>query len=81
MWLFEKVLEVTESIISSDRTMHHPHAFYNRVCAYNWLWNIDKVISEITYLLQLAPEYKDIILESEYLKSVLSNKYIKELLK
>jgi hypothetical protein len=81
MWLFEKVLEVTEPIISTDRTLHHPHAFYNRVCAYNWLWDIEKVISEITYLLQLAPEYKDIIIDSEYLESVLNNDIIKDLLK
>ncbi len=81
MWLFEKVLDVTETIISTDSTMHHSHAFYNRVCAYNWLWDIEKVISEITYLLQLAPEYKDIIIDSEYLESVLNNDNIKELLK
>ena len=80
MWLFEKVLEITEWIISSDRTMHHPHAFFNRVCAYNWLEDIEKVISEMTYLLQLAPEYKDIILESEYLESVTNNAVIKKLL-
>jgi hypothetical protein len=42
---------------------------------------MDKVITEITYLLQLAPEYKDIIIESEYLESVLSNEVVMELLK
>lgn len=81
MWLFEKVLEVTESIISGERTEHQPHALYNSACAHNWLNNIEKVVSEITYLLQLAPEYKDIILESEYLESVFNNPQIKKLLK
>lgn len=80
MWLYDKVLEVTESIISSERTKHQPHAFYNRACAYNGLGNKEKVISEIAYLLQLAPEYKDIILDSEYLESMLSNPSIKKLL-
>lgn len=80
MWLYEKVIEVTDSIISSERTKHQPHAFYNRACAYNWLGNTEKVISEISHLLQLAPEYKDVILESEYLESILNNTKIKKLL-
>lgn len=81
MWLYEKVIEVTESIITAERTQHQPHAFYNRACAYNWLGDIEKVISEMTYLLQLAPEYKDVILESEYLETVLDNPRIEKLLK
>jgi len=81
MWLFEKVLEVTETVISWERTKHQPNAFYNRACAYHWLWNIEKVISEISYLLQLAPEYKDIILESEYLEPILNDKRIINILK
>lgn len=80
LWLYDKVLEITESIISWEKTEHQPHALYNSACAHNWLKNMDKVVSEITYLLQLAPEYKDIILESEYLKSALTNAKIKKLL-
>jgi hypothetical protein len=38
------------------------------------------MISEMTYLLQLAPEYKDVILESEHLKTVLENPRLKKLL-
>lgn len=81
MWLYEKVLEVTESIVAGDRTKHQPHALYNRTCAYCGLGNIDSMITEMTYLLQLAPEYKDIILESEYLESALKNTKVKKLLK
>lgn len=81
MWLFEKVIEITESIISSDRTKHEPQALYTRICAYNWLWNLDKVIYEMWYLMQLSPDYKDIIIESEYLWSILNNTKIKEILK
>ena len=80
MGLFEKVIEITESIITSDRMKHQPHALYTRICAYNWLGNIDKVIYEMWYLMQLSPDYKDIILESEYLGDVLKNKKIKEIL-
>lgn len=81
MWLFEKVLEVTDNIIAWERTKHQPHAFYNRACAFNWLKNTEKVISEMTYLLQLAPEYKDFILESEYLEDIINNTRVKKLLK
>jgi hypothetical protein len=42
---------------------------------------MENVITEMTYLLQLAPEYKDIILESEYLEKSLNNSRIKKLLK
>lgn len=81
MWSYDKVLEVTEPIISGEITKHQPHALYNRACAYNWLWEMDKVISEITLLLQLAPEYRDIILESDHLELILNDSKIEELLK
>ena len=81
MWLYEKVLEVTEPIVSGDRTKHQPHAFFNRTCAYYGLKNIDNMVIEMTYLLQLAPEYKDIILESEFLSPALTNPKVKKLLK
>jgi hypothetical protein len=42
---------------------------------------MENVISEMTYLLQLAPEYKDIILESDDLEKSLSNTRIKKILK
>ena len=35
----------------------------------------------MTYLLQLAPEYKDFILESEYLEDIINNTRVKKLLK
>lgn len=81
MWLYNKVLEATESIVSWNRTEHQPHALYNRVCAYAWLNNMENVILELSYLLQLAPEYKEIVLESEYLVNILTNIKIKKLLK
>ena len=81
MWLFEKVLEVTEPIISWKRTKHQPHSLYIRACAYSWLGDINKVVSEIAHLLQLSPEYKDIIIESEYLESIINNPKIKKILK
>jgi hypothetical protein len=42
---------------------------------------MDKVISEVTLLLQLAPEYRDIILESDHLELILDDSRIEELLK
>lgn len=81
MWLYEKVLEVTDSIISWKRTKNQPHALFNRACAYLWLNDIDNVISTISYLVQLAPEYKDLIKESEYMESIIKNPKIKSILK
>jgi hypothetical protein len=67
--------------VTGDRTKHQPHALYNRTCAYCGLEDVENMITEMSHLLQLAPEYKDIILESEYLESVLKNAKVKKLLK
>ncbi|MEA3387084.1 MAG: hypothetical protein U9Q66_01525 [Patescibacteria group bacterium] len=55
-------------------------ALYVRICAFASLSETEKVISEMTYLIQLSPDYKDIILDSEYLINILSNKRIEEVL-
>jgi len=55
-------------------------ALYVRICAFASISETEKVISEMTHLIQLSPDYKDIILDSEYLVNILSNKKIKEIL-
>lgn len=80
MGLYEKVIESVDLILSGERTKHQPHALYNRACAYHGLWDITNVISDLNHLLQLAPEYKDVILESELLAPCLANKQIQDLL-
>jgi tetratricopeptide (TPR) repeat protein len=81
MWLFEQVIENSDQILSSDWLENQTHALYNRICSYLNIWEIDKAVSDINHLLQLSPEYKDIILESDHLSSVLSNAKIKKVLK
>ncbi len=81
MWLFEKTIEISDQILSSDSAENQQHALYNRICAYANLWDIDKAVSDINHLLQLSPEYKDIILDSPYLVDTLKNPKIKNLLR
>ena len=64
-----------------DWIENQAHALYNRICAYTNIWDKDKAVADINHLLQLSPEYKDIILESEYLGSILSDARVKKLLK
>lgn len=81
MWLYEKVIEITSIIISSERRKHLNHALFNRAAAYSQLEKIDNAINDLLSLLQIAPDYKDNILENKYFESMIKNHRIKELLK
>lgn len=81
MWLFEQVIETSSQILLLDWVKNQAHALYNRICAYSKLWEMDKAYSDINHLIQLSPEYKDIILESDHLSAILSDTKIKKLLK
>lgn len=81
MWLYEKVIETTESIVSWDRAKHQPHSFYNRACAYNMLWDLENCFFSLNNLLNISKDYKDMILSSEYLSNILDKPDFKELLK
>lgn len=81
MWLYEKVIEMSDIILNSWRTKHQPHALYNRACAYALLQELDKLIADLRHLMQLSPQYKDLILSSDYIYPFLKNPKIKEILK
>lgn len=81
MGLYEKVLETTDPIINWKRAKHQPHAFYNRACAFNKMEDTENCLSAINNLLHLAPDYKDIILWSNYLNNLSKNSKFKDLLK
>ena len=81
MWLYDKVLELSEWIISSERAKHQPQAYFNRTCAYALLEEDNNAIDSLTHLLNLAPDYKDSVLESPYLEGFITNWTVKKLLK
>ncbi len=81
MWLYDKVIEITDSIVSWDRAKHQPHALYNRACAFNCLDDKENAIAAINNLLSLAPDYREVIQDSEYLANLMKTAKVKELLK
>jgi hypothetical protein len=76
MWVYEKVIELTNLILASERTKHHPQALYNRACAFVSLWKNEDSLNDLTNLLNISPDYKDIVLESDYFKKII-NKVLK----
>lgn len=80
MWIYDKVIELSDDIISSDRTKHEAQAYFNKACANAMLLNNQDSIDNLTTLLNLAPDYKDSILESEYLVELLKEENIWDLL-
>ena len=81
MGLYEKVIEITSIIISSDRRKHMTQALFNRASAYAMLEKIDSTANDLSKLLQIAPDYRDHILENKYFEKVLKNQRIKEILR
>lgn len=81
MWLYEKVIETTESIIHSDRAKHQPQALFNRSLAFVAIWDTDNAIHALSDLLHLSPDYKDSVIDSKELLALTKNPRIKELLK
>lgn len=81
MWLYDKVIEITDPIVSWDRAKHQPHAFYNRACAFNALDDKDNAIWALNSLISLAPDYREVIQDSEYLNNLMKTAKVKELLK
>ncbi len=81
MWLHEKVIELTDPIVTWDRAKHQPHAFYNRACSFNAMGDKENAIAALNNLVTLAPDYRDMIQESEYLSNLMRNAKVKEILK
>lgn len=81
MWLYEKVIEITSIIISSERRKHLTQAIFNRACAYSQIEQIDNAINDLNSLLQLSPDYKNNISENKYFENILKNPRLKELLR
>lgn len=81
MWLYDKVIELTEPIVAWERAKHQPQAFYNRACAFNGMWDKENTILAINNLISLSPDYRETIQESEYLSNIMKNPKVKELLK
>ncbi len=81
MWLYEKVVDTCDLIMSSKRSELYPQAYFNRASAYNQLWKKENAISDLVYLLQLSPEYKWTIEKSEKLFSLLGDPRVKKVVK
>ena len=81
MWLYDKVIELTEPIVAWERAKHQPQAFYNRACAFNSMWDKENAILAINNLISLSPDYRETIQDSEYLSNLMRNSKVKELLK
>lgn len=81
MWLYEKVIEITSIIISSERRKHLNHALFNRAAAYSQLEQIEIAINDITSLLQISPDYKENIIENKYFEEIIKLPKVRNLLK
>lgn len=81
MWLFDKVIEITSIIINSDRKKHLSQALFNRACAFSQLNQIENLINDLKMLLQISPDYKNVVFENKYFENNIKNPRIKELLK
>lgn len=79
MWLYEKVIEISSIIITSERKKHLNQALFNRACAYCALDQVENTISDLKTLLEIAPTYKENIISSEILASIIRNPKVKSL--
>lgn len=78
---YEKVIELTDMVLTDKNSKYYSNAKYLRACAYSLLWEKDKAISDLINLLQISPSYKEYVLESEYFSWLVRNVKLKNLLK
>ncbi len=79
MGLYEQAVEIANLVLASKRIDSYPQAYFNRASAYAKLWEKDKAISDLIYLLQISPNYKNLVKESDSLSLLLSDKRVKEM--
>lgn len=81
MWIYEKVIEITNIIISSERRKHLAQALINRAAAYAELEDIENSIKDLKWVLSISSDYKDNIIWNKHFENIIKTNKFKELLK